>query len=194
MNSIEYEHIYSDLSGSLREQLSKRRYLHSINTAEYMDGLCRRFFIDAVKGRISGLGHDLAREWPSDQIAASAERDGRPFNKLELNNPLLLHGRAAAQFLREHYRIADESILDAVRYHTLGYADFDMLGKALFCADYLEPGRNFISDEFRYQAEHEELDAMVALVIEHNCKRKGGIAESTRQLYHRVQADRKQSS
>ncbi len=34
-------------------------------------------------------------------------------------------------------------MLDAVRYHTIGYLDWDRTGRALFMADFLEPGRNF---------------------------------------------------
>ena len=34
-------------------------------------------------------------------------------------------------------------MLDAVRYHSVGLAEWDMVGRALYCADYLEPGRDF---------------------------------------------------
>ncbi len=37
----------------------------------------------------------------------------------------------------------DRGILDAVRYHSVGWADWDMVGRVLYCADYLEPGRVF---------------------------------------------------
>jgi HD superfamily phosphohydrolase YqeK len=30
-----------------------------------------------------------------------------------------------------------------VRYHSLGYAGWDMVGRVLYCADFLEPGRAF---------------------------------------------------
>ena len=32
-------------------------------------------------------------------------------------------------------------MLDAVRYHSVGLAGWDMVGRVLYCADYLEPGR-----------------------------------------------------
>ena len=32
-------------------------------------------------------------------------------------------------------------MLDAVRYHSVGLAEWDMVGRILYCADYLEPGR-----------------------------------------------------
>jgi HD superfamily phosphohydrolase YqeK len=37
----------------------------------------------------------------------------------------------------------DQGVLDAVRYHSLGYARWDDVGKMLYLADYLEPGRPF---------------------------------------------------
>jgi HD superfamily phosphohydrolase YqeK len=33
-------------------------------------------------------------------------------------------------------------VLDAVRYHSLGLAEWDMAGRSLYCGDYLEPGRS----------------------------------------------------
>jgi len=43
--------------------------------------------------------------------------------------------RAAATGERDH------GVLDAVRYHTLGSADWDDVGRMLYLADFLEPGR-----------------------------------------------------
>jgi HD superfamily phosphohydrolase YqeK len=34
-------------------------------------------------------------------------------------------------------------VLDAVRYHSVGLAEWDMVGRVLYCADFLEPGRTF---------------------------------------------------
>lgn len=37
----------------------------------------------------------------------------------------------------------DRGVLDAVRYHSLGFAGWDDVGRMLYLADYLEPGRSF---------------------------------------------------
>jgi HD superfamily phosphohydrolase YqeK len=37
-------------------------------------------------------------------------------------------------------------VLDAVRYHSVGLAEWDMVGRVLYCADFLEPGRTFDSE------------------------------------------------
>ncbi|MGQ0560579.1 MAG: HD domain-containing protein [Gemmatimonadota bacterium] len=55
---------------------------------------------------------------------------------------LLLHGPAAAARLRAG-GFADEGILRALTYHTVGHPDLDAAGRALYLADFLEPGRTF---------------------------------------------------
>jgi len=50
------------------------------------------------------------------------------------------HGPAAADRAAQEGE-TDRGVLDAVRYHSLGYAGWDDVGKMLFLADFLEPGR-----------------------------------------------------
>lgn len=58
----------------------------------------------------------------------------------------LAHGPAAAdRAAAEGER--DQGVLDAVRYHSLGWAGWDDAGRALYCADFLEPGRPYLCDE-----------------------------------------------
>jgi HD superfamily phosphohydrolase YqeK len=57
----------------------------------------------------------------------------------------LAHGpmaadRAAAEGER------DQGILDAVRYHSVGYAGWDDVGRMLYLADFLDPERTFDAD------------------------------------------------
>jgi HD superfamily phosphohydrolase YqeK len=47
----------------------------------------------------------------------------------------------------------DRGVLDAVRYHSLGYAGWDDVGRMLYLADYLEPGRRFRQAARRAMAE-----------------------------------------
>lgn len=54
----------------------------------------------------------------------------------------LEHGpRAAERAAQEGEK--DQGVLNAVRYHSLGYAGWDAVGRTLYLADYLEPGRPF---------------------------------------------------
>lgn len=57
----------------------------------------------------------------------------------------VLHGPAAAARLRED-GLDDEELLAVVTYHTLGHPGFSRLGRALYVADFLEPGRDFLNE------------------------------------------------
>jgi HD superfamily phosphohydrolase YqeK len=54
----------------------------------------------------------------------------------------LRHGPASAAHAKAEGE-TDRGVLDAVRYHSLGLAEWDMVGRMLYCADYLDPGRGF---------------------------------------------------
>jgi HD superfamily phosphohydrolase YqeK len=66
-----------------------------------------------------------------------ALRDASPPAASELDHGPMAADRAA----REGER--DRGVLDAVRYHSIGYAGWDDVGRMLYLADYLEPGRSF---------------------------------------------------
>lgn len=52
----------------------------------------------------------------------------------------VLHGPATALRLREE-GVTDSDLLSAVAYHTAGHPALGAAGRALYCADFLEPGR-----------------------------------------------------
>ncbi|HEX4627540.1 MAG TPA: hypothetical protein VH137_02030 [Gemmatimonadales bacterium] len=54
----------------------------------------------------------------------------------------LAHGPAAADRAARDGE-TDRGVLDAVRYHSLGYAGWDEVGRMLYLGDFLEPGRTF---------------------------------------------------
>jgi 2-amino-4-hydroxy-6-hydroxymethyldihydropteridine diphosphokinase len=58
----------------------------------------------------------------------------------------LLHGPAAAARAAQAGE-TDPGVLSAIRYHSLGWASWDLAGAALYCADFLEPGRRFDREE-----------------------------------------------
>jgi HD superfamily phosphohydrolase YqeK len=63
----------------------------------------------------------------------------------------LAHGPLAAARAAQEGE-TDQGVLDAVRYHSLGYARWDAVGRMLYLADYLEPGRTFDQEWRRTRA------------------------------------------
>jgi 2-amino-4-hydroxy-6-hydroxymethyldihydropteridine diphosphokinase len=82
----------------------------------------------------AGWLHDVLRDAPPESLRAEVPAELR-----DVPGPLL-HGPAAAERLRGR---ASPRLLDAVRYHSIGHPSRDRLGRALYLADFLEPGRDF---------------------------------------------------
>jgi HD superfamily phosphohydrolase YqeK len=49
--------------------------------------------------------------------------------------------------LAQRHGESDAGVLSAVRYHSVGFASWDRVGRMLYLADYLEPGRVGLSEE-----------------------------------------------
>jgi HD superfamily phosphohydrolase YqeK len=78
--------------------------------------------------------HDALRDAPDEELRRWASSTPGPAE--------LRHGPASAARAKAEGE-TDRAILDAVRYHSVGLAEWEMVGRMLYCADYLEPGREF---------------------------------------------------
>jgi HD superfamily phosphohydrolase YqeK len=58
-----------------------------------------------------------------------------------LDTPSLLHGPVAAEECRRRLGVKDEEVIDAIRWHTTGRAEWGRVGQVLFYADFSEPLR-----------------------------------------------------
>jgi len=120
----------------LKCNLSLKRYEHSLGVEQTSLIVAENFGIDKELCALAGLSHDICREMSFFDLT---ELSG-----IENENPILLHGHAGAVFLRSKFNIQNESVLNAVKYHTSGSYDLDDVGKVIFAADYLEPGRTHL--------------------------------------------------
>ncbi len=78
--------------------------------------------------------HDALRDAPAAELEQWASTTQGPAE--------VKHGPASAARAKAEGE-ADRGVLDAVRYHSIGLAEWDMTGRVLYCADFLEPGRGF---------------------------------------------------
>lgn len=153
----------NSLKQYVREHLSLPRFLHSLRTAELSVELADRFGISREEAEIAALSHDMAREFPSQQIMNLAEEDALPILSEERQRPVLLHGRAAAVLLQNNWGETRTSVLQAVRRHTQGDSDMGAVGFIVYVADSIERGRSHISEEFRQGILH--MDSMEQMVL-----------------------------
>ncbi|MGP1576481.1 MAG: bis(5'-nucleosyl)-tetraphosphatase (symmetrical) YqeK [Treponema sp.] len=144
MNNNTIECLITKLDLYARNNLSEYRYAHSRRTALFAEALAKRYGCTIRQQRLcflAGIAHDMCKEKPIEALRDLISRDGKRITALERSNTELLHGRAAAVLLRETYGITKKSLLRAVSEHTVCSAKFDAVGKILYIADKIEPGR-----------------------------------------------------
>lgn len=94
-----------------------------------------------------GVSEDERRDWLHAGLLHDALRDAdeselRRLARDEEREEELLHGPAVANLLAGSSDVSEGALL-AIRYHTVGSPDWDRTGRALYMADFLEPGRSF---------------------------------------------------
>jgi 2-amino-4-hydroxy-6-hydroxymethyldihydropteridine diphosphokinase len=90
--------------------------------------------------RDAGAWHDALRDAAPDDLGPPSVDPTLP--------PGAWHGPAAAKRLRKDGE-ERRDVLDAITWHTVGNAKWASTGRALFCADFLEPGRRSQRDKRR---------------------------------------------
>lgn len=127
----------------LKSMLNKKRYLHSLNTAEMAEKLAERHGADRHKAYLAGLVHDCAKNLNSTELISTAEKYKIDADSITLLSPYLLHGAVGAYIAKEKFEIDDPEILSAVTYHTMGKVDMTLIEKIVFLADVIELSRTY---------------------------------------------------
>lgn len=127
--------------------VTERRLEHIARVTALLDDWASALALPADEARAwhdAGRYHDALRDAPESELRRLA--GDLPEYTLDM-----LHGPAAANRLRADGEDRVE-LLDAIRFHTVGSARWERLGKALYMADYLEPGRKFSRADRAYLA------------------------------------------
>ena len=135
-NKLYYNH--TDLVNALRDNIPKHTFEHCSRTAQYAAFINYKLklHLDYDKVILAALLHDCAKSIckmphstkgiPSDAISTRVE-----------------HQFLGAIVAKELYKVTDEEILNAIKYHTTGKKVMNELEKLIFCADMLELGRDY---------------------------------------------------
>ncbi len=167
MNEDRIETLIIQLQPHVRAMLSDYRYEHSVRVGIFAEELARHYGYPKKMQRmcfLAGITHDMCKEMPVHTLIKIVSADGSPVTEIERQSSELLHGRAAAAVLHQKYGVRKKSLLNAIRYHTIASAKFDAMGKMLYIADKIEPGRKNC-EYLRKQVPQHSLDELFLLVL-----------------------------
>lgn len=128
-------------------RVTERRMGHIVRVTALLDRWAATLALTPAEARTwhdAGRLHDALRDAPESELRALA--GGIANYTVEM-----LHGPAAAARLEADGEMRGD-LLDAIRFHTVGSSNWGRLGRALYMADYLEPGRKFSREDRAYLA------------------------------------------
>lgn len=131
----------------------------------------------------AGRWHDALRDADEPTLRQLTGDADRPFG--------MLHGPAAADRLLAEGE-GRRDVLEAIRWHTVGFAGWGRTGRALYMADFLEPGRTFMQADRAFLADRVPgaFDAVfrqvVRLRLEWTIREGKGLAHETVSLWNSV--------
>lgn len=142
-------------------QVGPRRREHIARVTALLGEWARALAIapdEARAWRDAGRWHDALRDADPETLAVLVPDAGIP--------PKVRHGPAAAARLRADGE-RREDVLSAIAWHTVGNPNWARTGRALYMADYLEPGRTFEERAALAAAVPRDFDATFRDVVRH---------------------------
>lgn len=165
---MDYTEVIEKVRAYAEKSVKKSRYEHSVRVAQMCARICRYYGLDEQVGYLAGIGHDICKDESDEKLIEIASRDGKEIIPYEFSKPSLLHGRAAAVYLKELFGIKNKDVLEAVAVHTSGKVGMCDISKALFLADKIEPGRPQVSEEYYNKLFSLPLNGMLSAVLIEN--------------------------
>ena len=126
----------------LKSNVNEKRFAHILGVADAAKSLASHYGETIAHAETAAFYHDIlkdrSREWLVAYIIEMGEDPSEGVLAWKT-----LHAQAGAIFAKSEGGINNQSILDAVRYHTTGRENMTLLEKIIFVADFIEAGRVF---------------------------------------------------
>lgn len=122
----------------LQANLKPNRYLHVKLVSQAAVELARLYKANAEKLALAAILHDAAKCMRGDELVSYAVKhniQAQNFEEICKYSPSLLHSEVSAHLAQTIFNVQDETILNAIRNHTLGRLNMDLSEKILFIAD-----------------------------------------------------------
>ena len=160
---------FEEVESAVKDRLSEKRYFHSVCVMERAMELAKIYCVDVQKARLVGIIHDIAKEMSRDEKLEYAYNNGIEIDDVERVSAELLHAKIGADIAVKEFEFS-EDMAEAIRNHTTGKANMDMLSKVLFIADVTSRDREYNSrDEMAKLANH-DLDRAILMNLEFTIK------------------------
>lgn len=146
LNNDEVEKLITRINKDLKEVLSEKRYNHSIGVMKKAEELAKIHGENINKTKLVGLAHDIGKELSENEMIQYTKENNIEVDEIEKINIGLLHAKIGADICYKKYGFSID-MQNAIKYHTVGNLNMDLLSKIIFVADKIEDGRNYKDED-----------------------------------------------
>lgn len=133
------------LHNEIKNYISGKRYQHTVGVERECRKLAGLFGLndaDTDRLRIAALLHDITKEYSYDEHLDLLDAYGIEYDTDILQTPSIIHALTGAEFAKKEFsQIVDETVYNAIRWHTTGRDNMNTIDKLLILSDYTEESR-----------------------------------------------------
>ena len=158
---------YRDLSIEKLEQvvvslLKPNRVKHVLGCAQTAVELAKIYGVDETDAARAALLHDITKALDGPLQLTLCREYGTILDTFSQKNPKTLHALTGSLVAQRIFG-ENEAVVAAIRCHTTGKADMNLLEKIIYVADYMEPNRDFPGVEQLRELAYRDITAALKL-------------------------------
>ena len=146
--------------------IKPNRVNHVLGCRDTAAALAEKWGADVTDAARAGLLHDITKALDGPLQLTLCREYGTILNDFEKRYPKTLHALTGSLVAHRIFG-ENQAVVSAIRSHTTGKANMNVLEKIIYVADYMEPNRDFPGVERLRQLAFEDLDAAVKLGLEY---------------------------
>ena len=145
--------------------LKPNRVAHVLGCRDTAAELARTWGVDEHDAARAGLLHDITKALDGPLQLTLCRAYGIILDNFSAQNPKTLHALTGSLVAQRIFG-ENAAVVSAIRSHTTGKADMNMLEKIIYVADYMEPNRDFSGVEELRRLAYTDIDKALKMGLE----------------------------
>ena len=163
---VNYRHLSMDkLETAVKGLLKENRVAHVLGCRDTAVELARCWGADETDAARAALLHDITKALDGPLQLTLCKEYGILLGAFGRANPKTLHALTGSLVAQRIFG-ENEAVVSAIRHHTTGKPNMNLLQKIIYVADYMEPNRDFPGVEKLRQLAFTDIDAALKLGLE----------------------------
>ena len=149
----------------VKEHLSEKRFYHSKCVMERCEEIAKMVGFNIETAKQVGIAHDIGKELLPEEKLEYCKKNKIEVDEMEEKNTTLLHAKIGADIAKKAFGF-NESMCNAIKAHTTGLPNMDLLAKVLFIADRTSKERALPDIDYINELLDQNIDKAILYILD----------------------------